>query len=639
MSEKNPIKSLNPEVARKIAAGEVIDRPCSIIRELLDNSIDSGASSITVEITEGGIEKIRVIDNGCGMTKEDLQNCARPHATSKISSDSDLMKISTLGFRGEALASIAAVSRLSIQSGNYKMKASIIEDHIIEPISQIKGTIVQSEGLFENIPARRQFLKRAGTEGLMCKNIFIEKSLTRPDISYKFIQDGITKINLPKCKTLKERFIQAYNLTENSTLFYELKGESSSLNLENQNENPQWSFNVIIGEPAISRPSKKDIFIYANGRKIQEYSLVQAIEYGSQGFFPNGTFPVSVVFIEVRPDLIDFNIHPAKREARFLDSSDLHHALSSTIKSFFKQYTYQNFTQNKPVDQILDDFNPQNFNNHQSENNLQNYEKHITYKNQNPSINFNNSSSFNFGNKNFHSKNTKNFQNHKNSFFNQNNNDNLQTFEKMNELAATALNIAENSQEKLIDLDLTQETSIKYIGSCLGTFILVEKNNCLFIIDQHATHERIIFDKLMNEQNETKVQQLLIPYKIHTESKNQDNQLQKLSPRLNKIGFTTKFISDGKWEISTIPQRWTGTQYDLQSLIFEKHIEAEEIIRSIIAITACKAAIKDGYILDDNAAFDLAKQAFLLEDPHCPHGRPVYTVFSKEQLFELVKRT
>ena len=134
----------------------------------MDNAIDSGADFITVEIAGGGIERIRVVDNGCGMTEDDLKNCARPHATSKISSDSDLLKISTLGFRGEALASIAAVARLSITSGGWKMRASIIEDHILERTAEVQGTIVQSEGLFENIPARRQFLKRPATEGIMC---------------------------------------------------------------------------------------------------------------------------------------------------------------------------------------------------------------------------------------------------------------------------------------------------------------------------------------------------------------------------------------------------------------------------------------------------------------------------------------
>ena len=186
MSAQSPVRTLNAEVARKIAAGEVIDRPNAVVRELIDNAIDSGATQITVEITGGGIEKIRVIDDGCGLTKEDLQNCARPHATSKISTEVDLMNLSTLGFRGEALASIAAVARLSITSGGYKMRASITEDHIIESVAVTKGTIVQSEGLFENFPARRQFLKRPATEAVMCRNTFMEKAVSRPDITFRF---------------------------------------------------------------------------------------------------------------------------------------------------------------------------------------------------------------------------------------------------------------------------------------------------------------------------------------------------------------------------------------------------------------------------------------------------------------------
>ena len=181
MSERRPVRALSVDVARKIAAGEVIDRPAAIVRELLDNAVDSGADSINVEIAGGGIEKIRIADNGAGMTLDDLKNCARPHCTSKIAESEDLLNLTTLGFRGEALASIAAVARLSIMSGTNKMRASITEDHLIEtipPVQDGKGTIVMSEGLFENFPARRNFLKRPSSETMMCREVFIEKSLT-----------------------------------------------------------------------------------------------------------------------------------------------------------------------------------------------------------------------------------------------------------------------------------------------------------------------------------------------------------------------------------------------------------------------------------------------------------------------------
>ena len=647
MSLKNPVKKLDAEVARKIAAGEVIDRPNAIVRELMDNSIDSGAKSITVEISGGGIEKIRIVDDGCGMTKEDLQNCARPHATSKISSEIDLLNLTTLGFRGEALSSIAAVSRLSIISGGWKMRASITEDHILEPQANITGTIVQSEGLFENFPARRQFLKRPATEALMCKNTFIEKTLAHPEIAFRFIQDGEIKIDLPQNQSLKERFVMANGLLQYEELFFEISKKSSF-----SSENCEWSFDVIIGEPAVSRPSKKDIEIFANGRKIQEYSLVQAVEYGCQGFFPNGTYPVAGVFIQIRPDLIDFNIHPAKKEARFYDISDLHHGLSSTIKDFFKKYTYANFSEDKSPDEIRS----QDFFDIYSDN----IENQTGTKNTYASIHYKTSETNNAQLSDFRSKylgiKSQNSQNQsQNSYLSRT---------KLYDIAQQALD-AQNSQSDELNQNLEKkeydsndfqnqfssgetfeqnqqikiEEKIKFIGTCLGTFLLAEKSNCLYIIDQHAAHERILFDRLMNNQNENANQQLLIPYKIRTESKTQDLQLEKLQSRLSLIGFEIQKIEDGYWEVTSIPERWTGSEFDLKQALFVKHVEPEEIIRSIAAMTACKAAVKDGYILDPITAEKLVKQAFTLEDPHCPHGRPIYTVISREKLFELVKRT
>lgn len=647
MSEKNPVKSLNPEVARKIAAGEVIDRPNAIIRELMDNSIDSGATSITVEIAGGGIDKIRILDNGCGMTKEDLQNCARPHATSKISTEVDLMNLSTLGFRGEALASIAAVARLSIISEGWKMRASITEDHILEAVAPTQGTIVQSEGLFENFPARRQFLKRNATEGLMCKNTFIEKAMARPDIAFRFIQDGQTKIDLPANQSIKDRFILANSYSEAPELFYQLSNSSGG-------ETPDWSFDLVIGEPAVSRSNKKEINIYTNGRKIQEYSLVQAVEYGGQGFFPNGTYPVAAVFIKVRPDLVDFNIHPAKKEARFYDISALHHGLSSTIKAFFQQYTYANFQEDKPTDEIRNqefDFNSLhslNSNNSAiSSNSISSNTKSLPLNLSKPSFNSMpviEDKVSNYTKESIGTKSSPIYERHISYKTSETKNQNLSDFRSkyLGIKTSNAQELSDRASLVQAALDAQNDQApakVKYIGPCLGTFLLAEKNNCLYIIDQHAVHERILFDQLMNNQGQASRQALLIPYKIHTESKNQDNQLEKLKEQLGKIGFETKKVSDGEWEVTSIPDRWTGTEYDFRTLIFVKHVEPQEIIRSIAAMTACKAAVKDGYILDDQAATKLVEAAFTLEDPHCPHGRPIYTVISREKLFELVKRT
>ena len=393
---------------------------------------------------------------------------------------------------------------------------------------------------------------------------------------------------------------------------------------------------------------------------------------------------MAAVFSQIRPDLIYFNIHPAKREARFSDISALHHGLSSTIRTFFHQYTYSNFAEDKPADenrvQEFDFTTPDQGPAH-NENPAQSvttvpahsvspaseqsvspaaygsektatgtvpgsfYERHISYK---PSETKSESLS-DFRSKYLGIKTGDGSRSNtlwtpgggNSQHASERGSGNLGSTRSLAEaaLAAAAGGGAQAAQSDANSQNTAQTANVRFIGSCLGTFLLAEKNNCLYLIDQHAVHERILFDRLMNSQGNSGRQPLLIPYKIRTESKTQDNQLEKLKTELNRIGFETEHTADGLWEITTIPERWTGTEYELRTLLFVKQVEPKEIIRSIAAMTACKAAVKDGYVLDDITAARLVEQAFTLEDPHCPHGRPIYTVISREKLFELVKRT
>ncbi|MCR4626710.1 MAG: DNA mismatch repair endonuclease MutL [Treponema sp.] len=634
------IKVLNAEVARKIAAGEVIDRPNAIVRELMDNAVDSGADSITVEIYGGGIDRIRVIDNGCGIDEQDLKECARPHATSKIETETDLLHLTTLGFRGEALASIAAVSRLSITSGSKRLKASVTEDHIVENVQPVEGSIVQSEALFENFPARRIFLKRPASEMLLCKNTFIEKVLPKPEISFRLNVDGQMKLNLPAGKSLVSRFVQANSLLENEKLFYEIKGSGTD-----------FTFSLVIGEPSVRRTDKKLILIYVNGRKITEYSLVQAIEYGCQGFFPNGTHPVAALFVQMNSEVVDFNIHPAKKEARFQDISALHHAVSSGVRNFFKQYTIsamkdeqfessedknenlylkdENF--NKEDEPALSDewmwkesFSPVASKSNISAGNSYKTESDLRSRFFSPSY--------------ASSRATKAHPFEKES---------LETQYKIasqsaNQLAMDALAASDSAstEDKSAENEANQnfiDHDFKYFGTTLGVFLLAEKNNTLYLIDQHAAHERILYDKIM--ENQGKRQQLLIPYVIETDSANDDSYIESISASLEEIGFSIKNCGNGHWEITSVPERWKGTEKELQNAILTERLDSNEIISKLAAMTACKAAVKDGYILDSQTAEKLAKKALELKDPHCPHGRPVYTAITKAELFGLVRRT
>lgn len=609
MSAGHPVKKLSAEVARKIAAGEVIDRPNAIVRELIDNAVDSGASSVSVEIEDGGIEKVRVVDNGSGMTKEDLASCARPHATSKISTETDLLKLSTLGFRGEALSSIAAVCRLSIVSGGWKMRASVTEDHIIEPSSPVAGTIVQSEGLFENFPARRLFLKRPAAEGLMCRATFVEKTLPRPDIAFSFTADGERKLTLEPGATLKHRFVQAEEISESESLFYEINGSDGK-------EHPDWSFTCVIGEPGVSRTSRKDILIFVNGRRIQEYSLVQAVEYGGQGYFPNGTYPVAALFVTMNPALVDFNIHPAKKEARFQDIAALHHGVSSALRSFFHQYTVKTMTEH---DGAIQD--P-------------------------PTLGFTKDADTTSTVKTFRSSSS----DARSRYF-----DTAQQSEgtsRQSETASKRTDGAFPSYE--IRHDAPDEVSamaddalgggeqlpisgFRFIGSALGTFLIAEKDDTLYIIDKHAAHERILYNAIMAGQG--KRQQLLVPYEITCESAADDEYLEQISGELEKAGFSAEKKDDGTWEVTSVPERWRGTEADLNHAVLDRRLEPSEVISAVAAMSACKAAVKDGYVLDDSTAAELAEEALALPDPHCPHGRPIWTTISREQLFALVKRT
>ncbi|MBR4005401.1 MAG: DNA mismatch repair endonuclease MutL [Treponema sp.] len=618
-NSRRTVKILNAEVARKIAAGEVIDRPNAIVRELMDNAIDSGADHIAVEITSGGIEKIRVIDNGCGMTGDDLKMCAHPHATSKIETETDLLNLSTLGFRGEALSSMAAVSRLEIKSGGLVMNASVTEDHIIKPCSPISGTIVQTSGLFENFPARRQFLKRPASEALLCRSTFEEKVLPWKDIAFTLSIDGEEKLNLAKCNTLKERFVQAMELFESEDLFYEISGKAAD---------KSFSFTLVIGEPSVSRTSRKNIYIYVNGRRISEYSLVQAIEYGSQGFFPNGLHPVACLFVEMDSSLVDFNIHPAKREARFKDPSVLHHAVSSSTRDFFKQYTKQTMT-----DGIGQNETAELFNLKEETLDVASHTFSNPYKTN--SSGYKNSGSFSYSHSNYQ---TTSYP-QSNSYRISNNKTSFDYSERLAKMAADLdQDFDRNSGSKnYLPSDYkNDEGEFHFVGSTLGTFLIAEKNDTLYIIDQHAAHERVLYDAIM--KNTTEKQALLVPYVIQTGNKADDAYLTQILPQLNEAGYEGKNCGKGRWEFTTVPARWKGTEEDLKNDLLDRRIQPFDIINAVAASTACRMAVKAGDILDQNTAAQIAAQALELPDPHCPHGRPVFTSITRKQLYQLVKR-
>ena len=632
-----PIKQLSPEVARKIAAGEVIDRPNAVVRELLDNAIDSGASSITLEIAGGGIDKIRITDDGCGMTKEDLIACAKPHATSKISTETDLLSLSTLGFRGEALASIASVSRLEITTRRednpaWHLEASLTQDNVITQGVLEKGTIVQSQALFENFPARRVFLKRPSSEANLCKQTFIEKSLPNPQINFKFINDGSLKLDLPATESLIQRCIQAMELKVSEKLFFQIEGKDAT--------NNEWSYKLIIGDSSIYKNDKKNIHIFVNGRKIVEYSLVQAIEYGVEGSFPNGTHPVACLFLNIDSKLVDFNIHPAKREARFKDLSQIHHSISSSVKNIFLQ-------SNKKA--MFESTEKQNTFDYQDDEQKSTYTKITQEKSNYQSSFWGRNSGTSSGNSNFSKPQSlpstfaekkenldfafKSYQEGKSQIYDEEENISPS---KINDISSPvfANNFSENKYER------TEKTfqDFKYLGSAFNVFLFVEKDEKIYVIDQHAAHERILFEQLLKTSGEK--QPLLFPFEFEIETESQNDYLEKIQDEMNKAGFTlSKIENSDKWQITSVPIKWQGSKQSIWDSLFEKQYEPKDFMRNFLATCACKSAIKEGTYIDEFTAKDLIKQTFELEDPHCPHGRPIWFILTQEELYQRVKRT
>ena len=614
-----PVKTLVPEVARKIAAGEVIDRPCAVLREFLDNAVDAGASRITAEIESGGTSLIRVADNGCGMTKEDVELCALPHATSKIVSDGDLERLTTLGFRGEALASIAAVSRLEItacRNGQaWHLETGPDNKQFISPASLPAGTVAVCRGLFENFPARHRFLKRAQAETALCKQVFIDKSLPFPDRAFRLVCDSKIRFDFPAGQTPVQRFCSALEMNENLPLFYEIRSHGGKNSAEHSA--PAWSFSIILGESSMYRSDRKLMYVFVNGRRVQEYALLQAIDYGAEGYFPNGTHPIACLFLNIDSSLVDFNIHPAKKEVRFKDIAPIHHDISSAVRNFYRNLSVHALSR-------------------------ENVNEAAVGRNTALYGDFFNDGFFGSGKacEREHASDYADYAGSANgarslaaaAFFNVD----RRTQNRSGDGENAAYDTAEVT-DSAESAGTSAANNLRFIGSALGVFLIAEKDGDLYLVDQHAGHERLLFERFLETAGEK--QALLVPLVIETASEDDDRYLETLVPSLHKAGFTMKNCGSGRWEIESVPIKWHGTERDLQKDLLDKRIAPDEIIRSIAATSSCRAAVKDGHVLDPLTAQRLLFDIFNLKDPHCPHGRPIWTKITKEELFRAVRRT
>jgi len=593
------VKVLGESVARRIAAGEVIERPSSVVRELIDNAIDAGSKEISLYLEEGGISKIRLVDDGQGMSKEDLSLCWLPHATSKIREVKDLQRIHTLGFRGEALSSVAACSRLEISSYSrddencHRLLIESGKQRLLESTQGQKGTIIDVSDLFYSIPARKQFLKRAATESRLCRVTFLEKAMPFPELSFRLFIDNTMRLFLP-ATDLKERVAACYDRDYRPEQLVYLHKEWED-----------FSIKVVAANPEQHRRDRKHIQIFANKRRIDEYAFVQAVEYGFDNYLPGGAFPSAFVFIDVAPHLVDFNIHPAKREAKFHIKQKIHHGLVELIKQWLQS---QRFHYSNPYLE----------------------QRKLEASRQN---------NFQFSSND--SKETE--ENSRNNPFNRSfppssspREIKKQTFSTDIASSIRNRNPLDTWNEESKDYTIHYPSrNFHYHGQIFNLFLLVEQNDKLMVLDQHAAHERILYDKY--RQHKGSRQELLIPQEIEM-SLSEEIFLKESLPQWADAGFIFKQKEPGLWVIQTVPEFAHKLNLNILEIISGCAGDINRLEKELYAQASCKSAIKDGEVLDRVTAEELIEQTLVLPEPRCPHGRPIWFEVSRDELFQLLGR-
>ncbi|MDR2519375.1 MAG: DNA mismatch repair endonuclease MutL [Spirochaetaceae bacterium] len=578
-SARKKIAILPPDEVRKIAAGEVIDKPAALVREFIDNAIDAGSLCVEVHIEDGGMRLIEVVDDGCGMDREDLAICWKTHATSKIRSMEDLAFAETLGFRGEALAAAAAVSRLEVLtsvSGReaWRLEVGPEEYAEITQTRRTRGTSVRAFDLFGSIPARKAFLKRGWSEANLCRLSFIEKALAFPAVSFRFIQDGKLKTNLSVATSLKERFGAA--VMDSEGFLYEISAAGKG-----------FSVTIVVGGPETARSDRRHQYIFANGRRIQNPSLAQALEYGTQGWYPD--HPVGALYIRIDPALADFNIHPAKREARFSDSGAIHRAVTAALREFIR---HQHLARG------LASFPPLSLSSSAETSGAKGASLALEAFMDDDAGEY--GASFNRG-----------------AYTPQ---DTAPAFPPHPSLAA----------------EPQAAYGLRYLGRVFGLFIVVEKDDRLFFIDQHAAHERLLYDRFLS--GAVPCQELLVAIPFVTESEGDDLFLSAHQEELARLGVL--IVKDsGSWRIEALPAGWRLGDGETVRELLELKRHKENMAEHWAATLTCHSAVKDKDYLDESAALSLADAALGLPVPRCPHGRPLWFELTKEDLYKAVKRS
>ncbi len=591
-----PIKILSPELASQIAAGEVVERPASVVKELVENSLDAGATSVTVSINEAGRRLIEVADDGSGIPADEVSLAVERHATSKLASADDLFRIGTLGFRGEALASIGSVARLTLTSRNDQAEAAtriFVEGGISappQPVGAPRGTVVRVEDLFYNVPARLKFLKKDVTERRRIDALLTRYALAYPDVRFKLIQDG-----QPKLQTSGNGDRRAILAT-----LYGVDVAKQLLEVNAIEENVKLS--GFISPTSLTRSNRSEITFFINGRWVQDISLATALIQSYHTLLMVGRYPLAALFLDLEPASVDVNVHPTKAEVRFSDPQRMFSFVQRSVRKAILAYT--------PVPQMgiappaLWTERPAR----------QSSGVDLTWQ----------------------------FAGDDSEQLPVNRNQGVVNQSQPDSQFSTPDSQSSDSQFPSIKMPL-----LRLVGQIGQVYIIAEGPDGLYLIDQHAAHERVLFERLLaqKEANALSSQNLLQPAVVQLPPA-QATLLQDQLAVLRNFGFEVEPFGPNTFQVRAIPTLFSGADPAAALRVLVEDFEGDETplqnkLEERIAGRVCKRmAVKGGQTLSTAEQESLLRDLENCESPRtCPHGRPTMIHLSVDMLERQFGRT
>lgn len=671
----NRINILNADTANKIAAGEVVERPSSVVKELVENSLDAGAKNITIEIQNGGESLIKIIDDGSGVHPEDVEKAFNPHATSKIKDTYDIFSINTLGFRGEALPSIASIARVDFKSkvSDFDMGKELVisggEKESLTDCSMNRGTQIEVRDLFFNVPARKNFLKTTARESALINDLVNRISLANPDVSFKLFNNNKKILNTYGNGKLIDviRTIYGKSTAENLIYFEEHKDTASVYGF--------------IGNDTLARASRNNQSLFVNKRYVKNRSLTVAVENAFRSFNVTGKFPFFVLFIDTYPELIDVNIHPTKSEIKFKDERFIFKVVFDAVHSAMREYVKDTFTlpeeEEKKFEALKEEVIQESLDEEIST--LEKLKENINYKvsedrkkeeiySYNPSKDYEAKTEVNIP-VDFLSK-----ENQEESFSINNSleNNNFKEGSAKREISYDPIliknelkdKVSESTSESLersdykcnkneygnsIEEIIYREAKfpkLRVIGQFNKTYILAEYDSTLYLIDQHAAHEKILFEKYSSDiaKKRVEIQPLMIPLVVTlpTEDYLYYDENKEI---FEKAGFKISDFGDNSIRIEEVPyflDKLNPTELITSMINNLKKMgtgETVEVKYNKIASMSCRAAVKANDVLSILEMENLIEDLRYINDPfHCPHGRPTIIKFTSYELDKKFKR-